>query len=208
MPPKARTYYKVGLGTYIDPRIEGGKMNSKTTKDLIKVIEIDGEEYLLYPSFHVDVALIRGSVADENGNLTMDREGILLEALPLAQAAKNCGGIVIAQAEEIAQANTLHPKHVRVPGILVDYIVQPTKPEHHMQTEAQYYVPSFAGEVKIPLSAVPSMPLDERKIIARRAMELIRCHCQFRHWYSADVAAVAAEEDVSHLMTLTWSREQ
>ena len=89
-------------------------MNSKTTKDLIKVIEIDGEEYLLYPSFHVDVALIRGSVADENSNLTMDREGILLEALPLAQAAKNCGGIVIAQAEEIAQANTLHPKHVRV----------------------------------------------------------------------------------------------
>ena len=87
LPPKTRLDYKVGLSTYIDPRIEGGKMNSKTTKDLIKVIEIDGEEYLLYPSFHVDVALIRGSVADENGNLTMDREGILLEALPLA---RNC----------------------------------------------------------------------------------------------------------------------
>ena len=196
---------KVGLGTYIDPRIEGGKMNSKTTEDLIKVLEIDGEEYLFYPSFHVDVALIRGSVADENGNLTMDREGILLEALPLAQAAKNCGGIVIAQAEEIAQANTLHPKRVKVPGILVDYIVQPTKPEHHMQTEAKYYVPSFAGEVKIPLSAVPSMPLDERKIIARRAaMELIPdAIVNLGIGIPADVAAVAAEEDVSHLMTLT-----
>ena len=121
------------------------------------------------------------------------------------ETAKNCGGIVIAQAEEIAQANTLHPKHVRVPGILVDYIVQPTKPEHHMQTEAQYYVPSFAGEVKIPLSAVPSMPLDERKIIARRAaMELIPgAIVNLGIGIPADVAAVAAEVDVSHLMTLT-----
>ncbi|HHX73553.1 MAG TPA: acyl CoA:acetate/3-ketoacid CoA transferase [Firmicutes bacterium] len=196
---------KVGLGTYIDPRIEGGKMNSRTTEDIIKVIEIDGEEYLFYPRFHVDVALIRGSVADENGNLTMDREGILLEALPLAQAAKNCGGIVIAQAEEIAQANTLHPKQVRVPGILVDYIVQPAKPEHHMQTEAKYYVPSFAGEVKIPLSAIPSVPLGDRKIIARRAaMELTPgAVVNLGIGIPADVAAIAAEENTSHLMTLT-----
>lgn len=197
---------KVGLGTYMDPRIEGGKMNAKTTKDLIKVIEIEGEEYLLYPTFHVDVALIRGSVADENGNLTMDREGILLEALPLAQAVKNCGGIVIAQVEEIALANTLHPKSVRVPGILVDYIVKCTNPQqHHMQTEAQYYVPSFAGEVKIPLSSIPPLPLDERKIIARRAaMELAPgAIVNLGIGIPADVAAVAAEENVSHLMHLT-----
>ena len=196
---------KVGLGTFVDPRIEGGKMNSRTTKDLIKVIEIEGEEYLFYPSFHVDVALIRGSVADVNGNLTMDREGILLEALPLAQAVKNCGGIVIAQAEEIAQANTLHPKHVKVPGILVDYIVKPTRPEHHMQTEAQYYVPSFAGEVKIPLSEIPSLPLGDQKIIARRAaMELTPgAIVNLGIGIPADVASVAAEEGVSHLMTLT-----
>ena len=136
----------------------------------------------------------------------MDREGILLEALPLAQAVKNCGGIVIAQVEEIALANTLHPKSVRVPGILVDYIVKCTNPQqYHMQTEAQYYVPSFAGEVKIPLSSIPPLPLDERKIIARRAaMELAPgAIVNLGIGIPADVAAVAAEENVSHLMHLT-----
>ena len=129
---------KVGLGTYMDPRIEGGKMNAKTTKDLIKVIEIEGEEYLLYPTFHVDVALIRGSVADENGNLTMDREGILLEALPLAQAVKNCGGIVIAQVEEMP---CKYPSSsVRVPGSW--WIILSSVPIRAVPyTGAQYYVP-------------------------------------------------------------------
>src|SRR5690606_14623576 len=113
---------------------------------------------------------------------------------------------VIAQAEEIAQANTLHPKNVRVPGILVDYIVKCTNPrQHHMQTEAQYYVPSFAGEVKIPLSTIPPLPLNERKIIARRAaMELTPgAIVNLGIGIPADVAAVAAEESVSHLMHLT-----
>lgn len=196
---------KVGIGTYVDPRVEGGRMNDITTQNIIKVIEIEGEEYLFYPAFHVDAALIRGSVADENGNLTMDREGILMEALPLAQAAKNCGGIVVAQAEEIARTGTLHPKHVRVPGILVDCVVQSAKPEHHMQTEAKYFVPSFAGDVKIPLSSIPPIPLNERKMIGRRAaMELIPgAVVNLGIGISADVSAVAAEENISHWMHLT-----
>lgn len=124
---------KVGLGTFVDPRVEGAKMNAKTTEDIVKLIELEGEEYLFYKTFPVDVALIRGTVADENGNLTMEKEGMLLEALPLAQAAKNSGGIVIAQVEYRAKAGTLHPKKVKVPGILVDYIVISSKPEYHFQ---------------------------------------------------------------------------
>lgn len=196
---------KVGLGTFVDPRIEGGKMNQKTTEDLVKILEIEGEEYIFYPRFPVDVAIIRGSVADSNGNMTMDREGIFLEALPLAQATKNSGGLVIAQVEHIAQPNTIHPKQVKVPGILIDYIVQCKNPENHWQTEGVYYNPSFAGEVKVPLSAIPPIALTERKVIARRAAMELRPNAivNLGIGISADVAAVAAEENASNLMHLT-----
>ncbi|HUI72802.1 MAG TPA: CoA-transferase, partial [Spirochaetia bacterium] len=90
---------KVGLGTFVDPRVEGGRMNERTKDDIFSVIKIDGEEYLLYRSFPVDVAIIRGTTIDECGNMTMEREGVLMEQLQLAQAAHNSGGIVIAQAE-------------------------------------------------------------------------------------------------------------
>ncbi len=196
---------RVGLGTFIDPRIEGGKMNSRTKQDIIKVIEIEGQEYLFYKTFQVDVALIRGTVADENGNLTMDKEGMFLEALPLAQATKNCGGIVIAQAEYIAQPNTIHPKRVKVPGILVDHVIQCTNPENHYQTEAVYFNPSFSGDVKVPLSAIAPLKLSERKIIARRAaMELAPdVIVNLGIGISSDVSAVAAEEGASDLIHLT-----
>ena len=114
---------KTGLGTFVDPRIEGGKMNAISTKDLVKVIAFEGEEWLFYPSFPVDVAIIRGTTADENGNLTVDDEGALFEILPLAQATKNGGGIVIAEVEYVAEPGTLNPKSVRVPGVLIDHIV-------------------------------------------------------------------------------------
>jgi len=198
---------RVGLGTFIDPRIEGGKMNDYTRdkEDLVEVVTMGGKEYLWYKTFPVDVAIIRGSVADENGNITMDREGIILEALPLAQAAKNSGGIVIAQVEHIARPGTLNPKDVRVPGILVDYIVKCDNPENHFQTEGVYYNPSFSGAIKVPLSAIPPVELNERKIIARRAaMELAPdVIVNLGIGISADVASVAAEESVSDMMHLT-----
>ncbi|MCL6480020.1 MAG: acyl CoA:acetate/3-ketoacid CoA transferase [Peptococcaceae bacterium] len=196
---------KVGLGTFVDPRIEGGKMNSVTREDIVKVVTFEGEEWLFYKGFPIDVALIRGSVADENGNLTMDREGVLLEALPLAQATKNSGGIVIAQVEHIARANSLHPKQVRVPGILVDYLVVATKPEHHFQTEGLYFNPAFAGDIKMPLDDIPNTPLDERKIIARRAaMELTPgAVVNLGIGIPSEIATVAAEENASELITLT-----
>ncbi|MGI6679150.1 MAG: acyl CoA:acetate/3-ketoacid CoA transferase [Dehalobacterium sp.] len=198
---------KVGLKTYVDPRLEGGKLNdlTRSKEDIVKVIEFEGEEYLFYKSFPIDVALIRGTVADENGNLTMDKEGQLNGAIHLAQAAKNSGGIVIAQAEYVAQANTLHPKDVRVPGILVDYVVVATSHENQWQTEGQYYNPAFAGNIKVPLGEVTPLPLNERKIIARRAaMELENnVIVNLGVGMPTDVANVAAEENASDLMVLT-----
>jgi len=196
---------KVGLGTFIDPRIEGGKMNTITTEDIVKVMEIDGEEFLYYKSFSIDVALIRGTTADEHGNLTTDREGVALENLPLAQAVKNGGGIVIAQVEYLAKANSLHPKQVQVPGVLVDYIVV-GKPENHMQTMGEYYNPIFSGDMKVALNVLPEMALDERLIIARRAaMELsLNCIVNLGIGIPADgIASVAGQEGIADMMTLT-----
>ncbi len=196
---------RVGMGTFIDPRVEGGKMNSISKDEPVKVVEFEGEEYLFYKSFTVDVAIIRGTTADENGNLTMEREGILLEALPLAQATKNCGGIVIAQVENIAKKNTLEPKQVIVPGIMVDYIVKCTDKENHWQTEGLYYNPSFSGEVKIPMSSVLPFPLNARKVVARRAaMELTPdAIINLGIGISTDVGSVAGEEGVFDMMHLT-----
>jgi len=198
---------KVGLKTFVDPRIEGGKLNALTREqeDIVKVVEFEGEEYLFYKSIPIDVALIRGTVADENGNLTMSKEGFLTGALQLAQAAKNSGGIVIAQAEYLAKANTLHPREVRVPGILVDYIVIASSTWNHYQTEAIYYNPAFSGNIKVPLGEVTPLPFNERKIIARRAaMELIpNAIVNLGVGMPTDVASVAAEEGASDCMVLT-----
>jgi len=195
---------KIGLGTFVDPRLEGGKMNKATTKEMVQVVQLQGEEWLLYPTFQVDVALIRGTTADENGNLTVDDEGALLEALPMAQAAKNCGGIVIAQVEYVAQAGTLHPKKVRVPGVLVDYVVV-ASPENHWQSAGTRFNPAFSGDVRIPVNDLPEMNLDERLIIARRAaMELQPGSIvNLGIGMPEGVAAVAGMEGVSDMMTLT-----
>jgi propionate CoA-transferase len=196
---------KVGLGTFVDPRIEGGKMNTVTTEEIVKLIELEDEEYLLYKAFPIQVALIRGTTIDEKGNLTTDKEGVALENLPLAQAVKNNGGIVIAQVEYLAQANTLHPKQVQVPGVLVDYVVV-ASPENHMQTMGEYYNPAFSGDLKVALNVLPEMALDERLIIARRAaMELVpNCIVNLGIGIPADgIAGVAGQEGVAHMMTLT-----
>jgi propionate CoA-transferase len=124
---------KVGLETFVDPRIEGAKVNAVTTEDLVERVEFDGEEWLFYRAPKVDVALIRGTTADENGNITVEDEGIFNEAISIAQAARRNGGIVIAQVSQVVQNGTLHSKQVKVPGILVDHVVV-GRPENHMQT--------------------------------------------------------------------------
>ncbi|MGL5316397.1 MAG: acyl CoA:acetate/3-ketoacid CoA transferase [Peptostreptococcaceae bacterium] len=195
---------KVGLGTFVDPRVEGGKMSPMTTEDIVKVVEFDNEEWLYYKSFPINVGIIRGTVADENGNLTMDKEGLLMEVLPIAQAAKNSGGIVIAQVESIAAANSLNPKNVKVPGMLIDYIVV-AEPENHYQTEATKYNPAFSGELRVPVNKIPELPLDERKVIARRcAKELMpSAILNLGVGIPANVASIVAEENASEYTTFT-----
>lgn len=195
---------KVGLGTFVDPRLQGGKVSERTKDEIVKVIEFEGEEYLYFKPFPIDVAVIRGTTADENGNMTMDNEPLFLEALSLATAAKNNGGIVIAQVEFVAKAGTLHPKRVKVPGVLVDYVVV-AKPENHLQTKITKYNPALCGDVRAPLSGIPALPLDERKIIARRAaMELSpNTTLNLGIGMPDGVSSVAAEEGVAEMLTLT-----
>jgi propionate CoA-transferase len=195
---------KVGLGTFVDPRIEGGKLNGACSEDLVRVVEFNGEEWLFYPCPKIDVAIIRATYADANGNLCLDKEGVLLEQLSIAHAAKACGGIVIAQVEKVVQAGSLHPKSVKVPGLCVDYVVV-GQPENHMQTIATRYDPALSGDLRVPLASLPPMPLDERKVIARRAaLELTPgAVTNLGIGIPAGVPAVAAEEGVADVLKLS-----
>lgn len=159
---------KVGLGTFVDPRLEGGRMNNQTVENIAELVKFGGEEYLFYKSFNLDVAILRGTIADEKGNISFAHEGIINEGLAVASAAHNCGGIVIVQVEYLAKADSLNPKDVKIPGILVDYVVQATDPMACWQAEGVYWEPAFSGQIRKPVKSIAPIPLDERKVIARR----------------------------------------
>lgn len=165
---KPGTVSKVGLKTFVDPRVEGGKLNEVTTEDLVELIQLAGRDYLFYKAGKIDVAIIRATSADENGNLSMEKEAVSVESLSMAQAARNAGGIIIAQVERIVTAGSLDPRTVKVPGILVDAVVL-VAPEQQWQTGSEHYVPAYCGEVRVPPVRFVPLPLDARKIIARRA---------------------------------------
>src|SRR3954469_14987206 len=132
---KPGTFTKVGLRTFVDPRQSGGKVNDATTEELVRLLEFDGEEWLFYKAFPIHIAFIRATTADPAGNLSMEREALTLDNLAMAMAAKNSGGLVIAQVERVAELHTLHPRTVKVPGIMVDAVVV-AEPSHHHQTYA------------------------------------------------------------------------
>ncbi|MGB9150273.1 MAG: malonate decarboxylase subunit alpha [Burkholderiales bacterium] len=160
---------KIGLHTFIDPRHDGGRLSPCTTEKLIELITLRGEEYLFYPSLPIHCALIRGTSADARGNISTEEEAFHNDILAIAQAAHNSGGIVIAQVKNIVAAGTLNPNAVRVPGILVDYVVQPDHPEHHWQTYGEDFNPAYTGASRAMQSEHVVGILDARKIIQRRA---------------------------------------
>jgi len=201
---KPGTLSRVGLGTFVDPRLEGGKMNRVTREDLVTLMTIDREEYLFYRATPIGVAFIRGTTADPDGNITMEHEALILEHLAMAIAARNSGGYVICQVERIAAEGTLDSRHVRIPGALVDAVVV-AEPQHHMQTWGMPYNPALSGEVRIPTKMLPPLPLDDKKVIARRAaMELLPGSVvNLGLGIPDNIGRVASEERIYDLLTFT-----
>lgn len=195
---------RVGLRTFVDPRQDGGKINARTTEDLVHLQNIDGQEYLLYKAFPIHVALLRGTTADTAGNITMEREALTLDALAAAMAAKNSRGFVIAQVERIAQAGSLDARRVQVPGVLVDCVVL-AQAENHRQTYGVAHNGAYSGQFRVPMDRIAPLPLDERKIMARRAaLELpMGGVVNLGIGMPEGVASVAAEEKVLRHVTLT-----
>ncbi|MEH6360627.1 MAG: CoA-transferase, partial [Amylibacter sp.] len=169
---KPGMFSKVGLNTFADPRQDGGAINPISTEKLVELKEIDGKEWLFYRAIPIDVALIRGTTADKFGNITMEREALTLDMLSIAMAAKNSGGVVIAQVERVAAHGSLAPKDVIIPGNLVDCVVI-AQADEHRQTYTTQYDHAFSGRLRGIVDELPPMGFDIRKFIARRAtMEL------------------------------------
>jgi propionate CoA-transferase len=186
---------KTGLHTFIDPRHGGGRQSPSAREDLVELVEFRGEDYLFYKPYHIDICFLRGTTADEDGNISMEQEAVFLEMLSEAQATKRCGGLVIAQVKRMAQRGSLPAKTVKIPGILVDLVV--VEPGQWQTYEVEYS-PSYAGELRMPLWDIPVLPLDARKIIARRAaLELFPgAICNLGAGISTGIANIAAEEGV------------
>ena len=162
------TFSKVGLHTFVDPRLEGGKLNGRTKEDSVKLVEVEGQECLLYRCFPINAVFLRASWADEYGNCTAHREIGPTDLTAMAQACRNSGGKVIVQVEKIVAGGTLDPKLVVIPGIYVDALVVGSETEHQQCMDAAYDG-SLTGEFRVPADAPEPLPLDARKVIARRA---------------------------------------
>lgn len=192
----------VGLGTFVDPRHGGGRLNESAVEDLVELIELDGREWLFTKAFPINVSVIRATTSDTDGNLVMDGEGLLAETLSAAQAAQNSGGLVIAQVRNLVEAGTLDPRRVRVPGILVDAVV--VDPNQRLSS-ATADDPYLTGALRAPATSHVPMPLSVRKVIARRAA--LEVHAQdvinLGFGMPDGVASVLAEEGFGDQVTFT-----
>lgn len=199
---------KTGLRTFVDPRIEGSKGNELTKEkggDIVSLIEINGEECLFYKTAPLDACVIRGTYADEDGNISMTREAIHGEQLEIAAATHNSGGIVIVQVEKVVSRGSIDPRDVKIHGFMVDYVVV-AEPENHPQTfTSSTYMPELTGDIRVPIDQFNKMPLNERKICGRRAaLELKKDTLVNLGIGMPDaVAAVAAEEGIFSKFTLS-----
>src|SRR5512141_1732315 len=193
---------KTGLHTFVDPRQQGARQSPRTPPDFIEVVQLAGEEWLLFKPVPVNVAFLRGTTADEDGNVTMEQEAVLGEMLAMAQATRRAGGVVVVQVKRMARRETLPPKAIRIPGILVDFVV--VDPEQR-QTYATYYDPSYSGELRIPVGDIKPLPFGPRKVIVRRAaMELFPgAICNLGAGVSTGLSTIAAEEGLLDAVHLT-----
>ena len=196
---------RVGLGTFVDPRLEGGRLNAVSREEVVRVIELDGEEFLFYRCLPIDVALLRGTTADEDGNVTMEREAATLDSLSIAQATRNSGGTVIVQVERLTTRHVLAPRDVRIPGICVDGVVVARDSASHMQTFAEGYNPAYTGEARVAMNPTGATALDVRRVIARRAAMQLKADSVVNLGIGIPegVATVAEEEGILDLITLT-----
>ncbi len=198
------TLSRVGLGTFVDPRRGGGKMNQRTTDELVRLMSLADKEWLFYSPIPVTVAVIRATYADSKGNLSVDHLPVHSSIENMARAAHNAGGLVIAQVDAVVEDGTLDARLVKIPGYMVDAIVVPPADERFM-TVVDAYQPAYCGEVRVPLDSIDPLPLDVRKVIARRAyLELgVNEVVNIGFGIPEGVAKVAAEEGTADELNLT-----
>jgi propionate CoA-transferase len=193
---------KTGLHTFVDPRQQGARQSPRTPPDFVELVNLAGEEWLFFKPVPVSVAFLRGTTADEDGNVTMEEEAVLGEMLAMAQATRRAGGIVIVQVKRMARRGTLPGKNVKIPGILVDFVVVDAE---QRQTYVTYYDPSYSGELRIPDGDIRSLPFGPRKVMVRRAaMELFPgAICNLGAGVSTGLSTIAAEEGLLDAAVLT-----
>jgi propionate CoA-transferase len=203
---KPGTLTHVGLGTFVDPEQDGGKVNSITTEDIVHRQKINGKDYLFYDAHPIDVAIVRGTSADQNGNISMEKESLTIEGLALAMAARNSGGIVIVQVEKRVKNGSIDPKLVQIPGILVDAIVVVDDITQHMQSYGEQFNEAYvSNDILLDADNAP-FPLNERKVIARRSAMLLNRDKRVLNYgigMPEGIAQVLAEEGVESYFTPT-----